>query len=329
LKTLCRYDQSCLTKAPLCASSVWRMRVGLGCIFGYFRPSVSVVWHMIWKRFLAWRFTCSVMRIVTLLSDFGYLDQYVSEMKGTILSLCPSATVVDISHGIEKFNIRMGAFVLAAASTYFPVETVHVAVVDPGVGGERRNLLIETQRAVYVGPDNGILLPAALRDGIKETYSIENRQFMRSSVSSTFHGRDVFAYAAGRVACGAELSEVGPKVSDPVSITRTRAEVSHERIDCEVLGIDSFGNIVTTASDKELRAIGLQVRDRIVMKTKGRTHHLSVGRTYSDTAKDKPVLLVGSHDFLEIAINKGNAARRFHLRPGDQLTFRRRSDYRS
>ncbi len=103
------------------------------------------------------------MRIVTLLSDFGNRDQYVSEMKGTILSLCPSATVVDISHEIEKFNIRMGAFILAAASTCFPVGTIHVAVVDPGVGGQRRNLLIETKRAAYIGPDNGILLPAALR----------------------------------------------------------------------------------------------------------------------------------------------------------------------
>ncbi len=132
------------------------------------------------------------MPIVTLLSDFGNRDQYVSEMKGTILNLCPSTTVVDISHEIEKFNIRLGAFVLAAASTYFPTGTIHVAVIDPGVGGQRRDLLIETERAVYIGPDNGTLLPAALRDGIKETYSIENRQFMRSTVSSTFHGRDVF-----------------------------------------------------------------------------------------------------------------------------------------
>jgi len=269
------------------------------------------------------------MRIVTLLSDFGNRDQYVSEMKGTILSLCPSATVVDISHEIEKFNIRMGAFVLAAASTCFPVGTIHVAVVDPGVGGQRRNLLIETKRAAYIGPDNGILLPASLRDGIKETYLIENREFMRSSVSSTFHGRDVFAFAAGRVACGAEISEAGPTVSDPVSVTLTSAEVSHNSINCEVLGIDSFGNIVTTASDKELRAIGLEVRDELVMRTKGRTHRLIVGRTYSDAAEGKPVLLVGSHDLLEIAIDKANAAKRFHLRPGDRLIFRRSSGYRS
>jgi S-adenosylmethionine hydrolase len=263
------------------------------------------------------------MPIVTLLSDFGNRDQYVSEMKGTILSLCPATTVVDISHGIEKYNIRSGAFVLAAASVYFPVGTIHVAVIDPGVGGERRNLLIETERAVYIGPDNGTLLPAALRDGIKQTYSIENQQFMRSPVSSTFHGRDVFAYAAGRVACGAKPSEVGPKVSDPISFVRVTADVSHDSINCEVLGIDSFGNIVTTANGKDLRAIG-QVGDKVAMRTKRRAHDLSVGKTYSDAPEGKPVLLVGSHDFLEVAINKANAAKRFHLRPGDRLIFRRR-----
>jgi S-adenosylmethionine hydrolase len=269
------------------------------------------------------------MPIVTLLSDFGNRDQYVSEMKGTILSLCPSTTLVDISHEIEKFNIRMGAFVLAAASSYFPAGTIHVAVVDPGVGGQRRNLLIETERAVYIGPDNGTLLPAAMRDGIKETYSIENSQFIRSSVSSTFHGRDVFAYAAGRVACGAKLSEVGPKVSDPVSFTRIAAYLSHDTINCEVLGVDSFGNIVTTASGEDLRAFGLRVGDEVVMRTKGRGHNLSVGKTYSDALEGKPVLLVGSHDFLEVATNKANAAKRFRLRPGDRVIFRLRSGYRS
>lgn len=269
------------------------------------------------------------MQIVTLLSDFGNRDQYVSEMKGSILSLCPSTTLVDISHEIEKFNIRMGAFVLAAASTYFPAGTIHVAVVDPGVGGQRRGLLIETQRAIYIGPDNGILLPAALRDGMKEMHSIENRQFMRSPVSSTFHGRDVFAYAAGRIACGAEVAEVGPEVSDPVSVTLVGAETSHEKISCEVLAVDSFGNIATTASEKDLETIGLKVGEGLVMQTKRRAYHLSVGRTYSDTAEGKPVLLVGSYGLLELAINKANAAKRFHLSPGDRLTFRRRLGYRS
>jgi S-adenosylmethionine hydrolase len=270
-----------------------------------------------------------VMRIVTLLSDFGNRDQYVSEMKGTILTLCPSTTVLDISHEIEKFNIRMGAFVLVAASAYFPAETIHVAVVDPEVGGQRRDLLIETQRTLYIGPDNGILLPAALRDGVKEIRSIENRQFMRNPVSSTFHGRDVFAYAAGMIACGARASEVGPRVTDPVSLTLARAETSKETIKCEALAVDSFGNIATSASERDLDATGVKVGEGLVMQTKRGKYRLILGRTYSNVADGRPLLLVGSYGLLEVAINKGNAGRRFHLSAGDRLTFRRWSGYRS
>ena len=261
------------------------------------------------------------MPIVTLLSDFGRRDQYVAEMKGTILSLCPSAVLVDISHEIEKFNIRNGAFALAVASNYFPAGTIHVAVVDPGVGGERRDLLIESRRAVYIGPDNGILLPAASRDGIRQLYSIKNPNFMRSPVSPTFHGRDVFAYTAGKIACGAELTEVGPRVSDPISAAFPEALVSPGRIESEVLEPDSFGNIVTTASEKNLTASGIEVGGRIKMRAKGRIYALNFVRTYSDSPEGKAVLAVGSHGFLEVAINKGNAAKRFRLNSGDKLTF--------
>lgn len=269
------------------------------------------------------------MRIVTLLSDFGGRDQYVAEMKGTVLTICPWAVVVDISHEIEKFNVRTGAFVLAAASRYFPAGTVHVAVVDPGVGGPRRDLLIETRQAVYIGPDNGILLPAALRDGIKQAYSIENQDFMRLPVSPTFHGRDVFAYTAGRIACGAEPCEVGPSVSDTVSAAFSEAVASRGRIACEVLAIDSFGNIVTNSGERDLGKAGIEVGEKITMKAKGRIHKLDVVRSYSDADHGKAVLLVGGHGFLEVAINQGNAASRFGMRSGDRLMFLSVRGYRS
>jgi S-adenosylmethionine hydrolase len=269
------------------------------------------------------------MAIVTLLSDFGSRDQYVSEMKGTIITLCPSASVVDISHEIEKYNIRMGAFILAAASRYFPAGAIHVAVVDPGVGGQRRGLLIETRKAVYIGSDNGILMPAVLRDGIKEAYSIENQRFMRSPVSSTFHGRDVFAYTAGKIACGADPSEVGPRISDMVSATFAEAVASHDRIRCEVLVTDSFGNIVTTAGEKHLGVAGVEVGGMIAMRAKGRLCNLNVVRSYSDAAEGRAVLLVGSHGLLEVAINKGNAAKRFRVGPGDKLILMSGRGHRS
>jgi len=256
-----------------------------------------------------------------LLSDFGSRDHYVSEMKGTILTLCPSVTLIDISHEIEKFDVRRGAFVLASASRYFPPGTIHVAVVDPGVGGQRRGLAIQSRRATYIGPDNGLLLTAAARDGIEAVYSIENERFMKSPVSPTFHGRDVFAYVAGKIACGAELSEVGPKISDPVPAVIPAGEVSRHGIVCEALVVDSFGNIVTTACEKDLRVAGIELGDSIVMRANRRTHNLRVVRSYSDTPAGLGALLLGSHGFLEVAINKGSAASRFRVSSGDKLTF--------
>ena len=136
------------------------------------------------------------MSLISLLTDFGLLDSFVGEMKGVILSICPDARIVDITHQVEKFDVRMGAFLLAGAASYFPAGTVHVAVVDPGVGSKRRPIVVETARAVYVGPDNGLLVPAAQREGIHHVYELTTRSFMREKVSATFHGRDVFAPAA-------------------------------------------------------------------------------------------------------------------------------------
>jgi len=261
------------------------------------------------------------MRIVTLLSDFGNRDQYVAEMKGTILSLCPSAVIVDTTHEIEKFNIRMGALALAAAARYFPEGTIHVAIVDPGVGGARRDLLIESNHFIFLGPDNGILIPAASQDGMKAAYSVKNPEFMRNPVSSTFHGRDVFAYVAGRIAAGAEPRLVGRRVSDPVPAAFPQAVASAGKIACEVLAIDSFGNMVTTAKEGDLEAAGIEAGASIRMRCGRRVFGLDVRRAYSDSAEGGALLLVGSHGFLEVALNKGSAAKRFRVRSGDELIF--------
>jgi S-adenosylmethionine hydrolase len=261
------------------------------------------------------------MALVTLLSDFGARDQYVSEMKGTLFTLCPSATVVDISHEIEKFNVRMGAFVLASASSYFPEGTIHVAVVDPGVGRSRRSLLIDTSRAIYIGPDNGILIPAAAQDGIKAAYSIENPRFMRTPVSSTFHGRDVFAYAAAKIACGADYSDIGPGISDPVPAAFPKATASRGQLSCEVILADSFGNIVTTALEKDMAVSGIEIGSRVKARARRRVFTLDIVRSYSDSPAGRGVLLLGSHGFLEVAVNKGSAAKCFRLRTGDKLIF--------
>jgi len=138
--------------------------------------------------------------IVTLLTDFGLKDPYVAEMKAVILSICPEAWIVDVSHMVKKFDVRMGAFILAQAAPYFPAGTVHVAVVDPGVGTERRPIIVEAKRSFYVGPDNGVLMLSAKREGILHIYEIKNRKYMLQKISRTFHGRDVFSPVAAHLA---------------------------------------------------------------------------------------------------------------------------------
>ncbi len=134
--------------------------------------------------------------MITLTSDFGLKDPYVAEMKGVILTINPNATLVDITHEIEKFNVRAAAFALASAAPYFPDGTVHLAVVDPGVGTDRRAIVIQTKKGFFVGPDNGVLVLAAQSQGIEHMYQLSNPKFMMPKVSSTFHGRDIFAPAA-------------------------------------------------------------------------------------------------------------------------------------
>ena len=155
--------------------------------------------------------------MITLTSDFGLKDPYVAEMKGVILTINPNATIIDITHDVEKFNIRMGAFMLASAAPYFPKGTVHLAVVDPGVGTERRAILVQTKQGFFVGPDNGVLMLAAKNQGIEHTYELTNPKFMLPKVSSTFHGRDIFAPAAAYIGYRCrKASEFGPEIADVV-----------------------------------------------------------------------------------------------------------------
>jgi S-adenosylmethionine hydrolase len=140
--------------------------------------------------------------MITLTTDFGLKDPYVAEMKAAILGINPQANIVDVSHLVDKFSVRMGAFILASAAPHFPKGTVHVAVIDPGVGTERRAILIETKQACYVGPDNGVLMLAAQAQSIKHIYRLSNPKLMRQEISSTFHGRDIFAPAAAYLDLG-------------------------------------------------------------------------------------------------------------------------------
>jgi len=205
------------------------------------------------------------MSIISLLSDFGQKDPYVAEMKAVILSINPHARIIDISHEIEKFSIRIGAYVLASATPYFPPNTVHVAVVDPGVGTKRRPIIAETDCSIYVGPDNGLLMLAAHKEKINNVFRIDNSSYMLSEVSKTFHGRDIFAPAAAHLATGIKPSEFGLVIHDYVFPEFAKLHMNHEELVGEVLHIDSYGNIISNISAEDLERVGFHEGDSLLV----------------------------------------------------------------
>jgi len=258
-------------------------------------------------------------RIVSLLSDFGLADPYVAEMKAVILSVCPDACVVDVSHEIEKFNVRMGAFVLASAAPYFPEGTVHLAVVDPGVGTERRAIIVETERCSLVGPDNGLLMLAAEKQGVRHVYAIENSRYMLPKVSRTFHGRDVFAPAAAHLARGCPPADFGPEIHDYVRPAFAKAKVSDRCIVGEVIHIDDFGNIVTNVSSDDLEGLEITEGERFRVELGEKSLTLRLCRAYGEVEPQIPLAIIGSHDFLEVSVNLGNATLAFGVKVGDPV----------
>jgi S-adenosylmethionine hydrolase len=248
-------------------------------------------------------------------------DPYVAEMKAAILSICPSAVLVDLTHGVEKFNVRAAAFLLASAVPYFPKGTIHVAVVDPCVGTERRPIIVETESGFFVGPDNGLLILAAEATGTKQMRHIENRQLMLPNVSSTFHGRDIFAPAAAHLANNVLMEEFGPKITDIVKPEFTRITRSKDYLTGAVLYVDDFGNMITNISAKD---IAFFREDIVQIELAFQTlKHLRVYRTYADAKPHEPVALIGSHGYLEIALNQGNAAAKFFAKAGDKIKLSR------
>jgi S-adenosylmethionine hydrolase len=263
------------------------------------------------------------MPVITLLTDFGTKDPYVAEMKAVIISICPEAQIIDISHEIEKFNIRMGAFTLASAVPYFPEKTIHVAVVDPGVGTKRHPIIVETQRCSYVGPDNGILMLSAQKGGIKYVYQISNPMFMLSKVSKTFHGRDIFAPAAAHLAKGKLPSEFGPEISDYVVPEFAKARIRGNELLGEIMHIDDFGNVISNISAEDLGEIIAKEGGFLNVKFREKILRLRFCSAYGDVHAKEPLALVGSHDFLEFSVNQGNAAKKFKVKVGDSVRLLR------
>ncbi|MEM2341082.1 MAG: SAM-dependent chlorinase/fluorinase [Candidatus Bathyarchaeia archaeon] len=257
--------------------------------------------------------------IITLLTDFGLIDSYVAEIKAVILSICPETYIIDISHNIRKFDIKMGSFLLMRASKFFPKGTIHVAIVDPEVGGERRPIMVECERNLYVGPDNGLLIPSARREGIKHIYVIENPKYMLKEISRTFHGRDIFGPAAAYLAKGVPPSEFGREIFDPIVPSFAEPKVYGDFIEGEVIHIDNFGNIITNITYDYLRSLGIKEGSLLGVRLKDKDLRLKLCSAYSEAEINMPLLIVGSADFLEISVNRGNASKFFGVRTDEKI----------
>ena len=255
---------------------------------------------------------------MTLTTDFGLADWFVAAMKGVILGLQPRAVLVDIAHQIPPGDIRAGAFALAASHRFFPRGTIHVAVVDPGVGGGRRAIAARTGNYFFVGPDNGVLSLALARERVEAVHCITNARFFLHPVSTTFHGRDVFAPVAAHLSKGVPVRQLGPPVKDWIRLDWPAPRVMKNSVRGEVLYIDRFGNAITNLDGQSLGT--RDKRDWHVWA--GRKRLCRLGSCYQDARVGSPIAVPGSSGFLEIAINGGSAARAFRLKIGDPVTAR-------
>ncbi|HLJ65770.1 MAG TPA: SAM-dependent chlorinase/fluorinase [Chloroflexota bacterium] len=255
--------------------------------------------------------------IITFTTDFGTTDTYVAEMKGVILGITPDVTLVDISHDVWPQNIGQGAFLLRRAFNHFPAGTVHIAVVDPGVGTDRRPIAVRAGSWLFVAPDNGVLAPSLLALDLLDSSGrlhgaegvvLANPAYRRNQVSGTFHGRDIFAPAAAYLASGVPLTELGPTIASVLTTALPEVVGVGVRVQGRVLHVDHFGNAITNLSLSDVPANPVFLVGRL------RLHGISSSYQEADFA-----VLVGSSGQLEVAARNGSAARELGLSVGDSI----------
>jgi S-adenosyl-L-methionine hydrolase (adenosine-forming) len=262
--------------------------------------------------------------ILTLTTDFGASDHYVGAMKGVILSICPRAQIVDICHDVTPFQIAEGAYVIAQAYDCFPKKTVHVVVVDPGVGTARRPILLEAAGQYFVGPDNGVL-SMLYSSGKHKVRLIANDRYFRQPVSATFHGRDIFAPVAAHVAAGVAPSRIGKPIEDYLRPEFAKPQRTGERTwSGSILKIDRFGNVVTNFHVRDFPELRQSGTDAFVCQpavTVGRRKITALAQNYAESRPGALFLIVGSSGYLEISVNQGSAAKQLGCKTDGPLTL--------
>jgi S-adenosylmethionine hydrolase len=275
--------------------------------------------------------------IITLLTDFGENDSYVGAMKGVLLSIAPTAQLVDISHQVNPQDVQQAAGILSAVYKHFPPRTVHLIVVDPGVGTDRRPIAVQTTRGRFVAPDNGVLTHILKTVDEWQAVALENPKYWLADPSQTFHGRDIFSPVAAHLASGVPLKKFGPVLNDPITIKIPPLTRIQGGVKGEVVRIDHFGNVMTNietlswldettiefdpleerlALDAPLRFEAKNARVTFGWRTLD-----GIKRAYSDVTVGDTVPLVGSSGELEISVNQGNAADKLAIQTGDPVTL--------
>ena len=259
--------------------------------------------------------------MICLLTDFGEKDGATASMKGVIKSVNIEAEILDISHNITPYSVEEGAFVLWRCFRYYPDGTIFVVIVDPGVGSSRRPILLQTDRYYFIAPDNGILTYIINSSPVWKANLLSNRDYQLHNVSSTFHGRDIFAPASAHLSLGVEVTSFGKEIHDPVKLPFNRAKKEGESIKGEIIFFDQYGNAYTNIEKEKFqrelyhKSYELSINNRKVMS------RIALGESFSTVEVGEALLYWGSSDLLEIAMNQRNLREKYGLKYGDQITL--------
>jgi S-adenosylmethionine hydrolase len=258
-------------------------------------------------------------RLVTFTTDFGLSDHYVGTMKGVVHSINPDARIIDICNSVPSFDVLEGALTIEQAYHYFPSDTIHVVVVDPGVGSARRPLLAVTGRHVFIAPDNGVLSFVFAREERLSVRHITSEHYFLQPVSQTFHGRDIFAAVAAHLSKGVEPAKFGDEITDFQRFAMPKPkEIAPGQIKGAVIKVDKFGNLITNVRPEDMPALAGASR---VQVTIGNQQVAKIVKSYSEGAPNELFCIVGSMGYMEIATNRGSAARLCGANRGTEFTL--------
>lgn len=251
-------------------------------------------------------------KIITLTTDFGIRDAFVGVMKGVILNINPSATIVDITHGIPQGDLDAASFAIDQAYRYFPPETIHVVVVDPGVGTKRKILLAHADQRYFLAPDNSVLKYVFAQQPKFKARSVTNKKYFLSQTSRTFHGRDIFAPVAAHLSSGVSFEEFGPEIENVVKGDIALPAKTDKRIVGEIVYIDNFGNCISNIAKSDVLSDNVEVNIKHFQFEK-------LSDSYAEHIHGEPLAIISSHDYLEIAVRDGNAAKILNIKKGEPV----------